>query len=49
MNCYYLREDFLITYEDYSFLRNIAIGIMHTHLLELFFCSVRGQIPPPVR
>lgn len=34
---YYLLEDFLMTYEDYSFLRNIATGIMHTHLLELFF------------
>lgn len=34
---YYLLEEFFITYEDYSFLRNIAIGIMHTCLLELFF------------
>lgn len=34
---YYLLEQFLTTYEDYSFVRNIATGIMHTHLLELFF------------
>lgn len=33
---YYLLGDFLITYEDYSFVRCITIGIMHTHLLELF-------------
>lgn len=34
---YYLLEKFLTVYEDYSFLHNIATGIMHTHLLELFF------------
>lgn len=34
---YYLLEEFLISYEDYSFLRRITTGIMHTHLLELFF------------
>lgn len=34
---YYLLEEFLNTYEDYSFFRSIATGIMHTHLLELFF------------
>lgn len=33
---YYLLEEFLFTYEDYSFLRSISTGIMHTHLLELF-------------
>lgn len=34
---YYMLEEFLTVYEDYSFVRNIATGIMHTHLLELFF------------
>ncbi len=34
---YYLLEEFFKTYEDYSFVRSIATGIMHTHLLELFF------------
>jgi len=34
---YYLLEEFFMTYEDYSFVRSIAAGIMHTHLLELFF------------
>ncbi len=33
---YYLLENFFATYEDYSFYKNISIGIMHTHLLELF-------------
>lgn len=32
---YYLLLEFLTTYENYSFLRVIATGIMHTQLLEL--------------
>lgn len=32
---YYILLEFLTTYENYSFLRVIATGIMHTHFLEL--------------
>lgn len=33
---YYLQMAFLEVYEDYSFLKKLAIGIMHVHMLELF-------------
>lgn len=32
---YYLLLEFLSTYENYSFLRVVATGILHTHFLEL--------------
>lgn len=32
---YYLLQEFLTTYESYSFLRVVATGILHTHFLEL--------------
>ena len=31
---YYLQMAFLEVYEDYSFLKKLAIGIMHVHMLE---------------
>lgn len=33
---YYLQMVFLEVYEDYSFVRKLAGGIMHVHMLELF-------------
>ena len=33
---YYLQMVFLEVYEDYSFLKKLATGIMHMHILELF-------------
>lgn len=33
---YYLQMVFLEVYEDYSFLKKLAGGIMHVHMLELF-------------
>ena len=33
---YILQTRFLETYENYSFLRYIRLGLLHTHLLELF-------------
>lgn len=32
---YYFYAEFLFTYEDYSFLKNILLGIAHVHILEL--------------
>lgn len=33
---YYLQTSFLEVFEDYSFRKNLVIGIIHVHLLELF-------------
>ena len=41
---YYLQMVFLEVYEDYSFVRKLAGGIMHVHMLELFLalaCEMR--------
>lgn len=34
--CYYLQMVFLEVYEDYSFIKKMALGIAHTQMLELF-------------
>lgn len=43
---YYLQMVFLEVYEDYSFVRKLAGGIMHVHMLELFLalaCEMRAN------
>ena len=33
---YYIQMVFLEVYEDYSFIKKLACGVMHVHMLELF-------------
>lgn len=40
---YYLQMVFLEVYEDYSFVKKLAGGIMHVHMLELFLALYNGK------
>ena len=40
---YYLQTAFLDVYEDYSFVKKMAYGIMHMHMLELFLMLYEKQ------
>lgn len=40
---YYIQMVFLEVYEDYSFVKKLACGMMHVHMLELFLALYAGQ------